>query len=259
MPHSCSSWLNFTPSSRPLVTVIPLHVWLSRVCAHGLCGCHLCVDRLQVPFEEAVSSVHSQLVGIATGRTTVGTTDAALRRNRDMFGRAVSFAAAVLTPDATSALLRAIDNLSRSNKKVAEFWTMENRNMAWKRAGVQGETEGNEGSRAKEHNRRKDAPSAEVKKPSAHLHVTLAHKRSHGAAQVASYARFVGSTVRIQAKELLFNENCAAVAVEVTGQVLARERDDGEQVDSATSAQGAIRGMNAFPHITVSEVGPLMC
>ena len=234
-----------------------VHMACVRVCMRACVHACVCLhDRLQVPFEEAVSSVRRQLMDIATGKTSVGIADAALRRNRDMFGRAVSFAAAMLTPEATSALLRAIDDLSQSNGEVAKFWSKEHRDVACKRAGVVGETQEKEASRLAEHGGQKDVPGEEVKKhgpPSSHLHVTLAHKRSHGAAQVASFARFVGSTVHIKVNQLLFNEHCAAVAVEVTGGPSAGESEKGAQEDGATSTQGAIHGMNAFPHVTVSK------
>jgi len=65
-------------------------------------------------------------------------------------------------------------------------------------------------------------------------HVTLAHKRSHGVATVASYSQHLNREVPVELTELIYNDKMAALTAHV-GSV------DGETVVSK----------NEWPHVTL--------
>ncbi|CAI5479194.1 unnamed protein product [Closterium sp. Yama58-4] len=194
---------------------------------------------IQLPLEEVVATVQNQLHQIATGqiRPVVAA--------KTSF-RSIQLAAVVIDPVADVAqggadvatsgrqLLRTLEELARSDSRMAEFWKTAEGPLRKKlevgsggggaaaAAGAAGGGGGGGSSRGL-----------------GWLHVTLAHKKEQGVPAVVGYAPMEGRAVTVLATALLFDQHVAALAVELRG---------GEEGD-------AVRSLNEFAHITVSSMG----
>ncbi|KAJ4813012.1 RNA ligase isoform 1 [Rhynchospora pubera] len=147
------------------------------------------INSIQVPFEQAVSSVVEQLKKVAKGEHR--TPDTEKRR----FGNII-FAAVTLPPGEIVNLLKELAEADPSAKNFLKDKELQNN----------------------------------LKK----AHVTLAHKRSHGVAAVASYGIYLHQNVPVEFTALLFSDKAAALEARL-GSV------DGEKVISK----------NEWPHATI--------
>lgn len=157
------------------------------------------LNSIQVPLEDMVASVRQQLTDIVNGRAHVEDVAESAPGRRQAFSGAVQLAS-ILVPE--EHLRHVLSQVSHVNKEAAGFLAQA-----------------------------QPASGTQLSKG----HITLAHKRSHGVAAVASFASFLGQEVDLVITGLLFDERTAALAVD-----WSEERKE----------QG-IRSLNPFPHITI--------